>query len=348
MAQRISSRVTTVSWIPTDAVVGLTAKAGFATVIHCDDPLPDVIDGTTTAEQGVTLDAWRAADRYRFANQLGAWIEVADGAVVGAGYDGGGRIGSTRVALGSHGVTVAASPMPILQAAPEVVAGDDGPAVRFVQTWGGRTGVPAPRRVRRRPFVQIQAPLVWTTLALTVHASGAATWELQGASPFPRHWVYGPDGSLQAKSGATDYSSWWRRAFGRHTPWGDTDTPAFVTAAESALERDLSTTIMRGGAKPAIRTLAVDDLLTVQGSADWALYLVLDGVLVVEVDGRPVAEIGPGSVAGERALLEDGTRTATLRAATACRVAVADAHQVDAEALAELSAAHRREDADRT
>ena len=41
--------------------------------------------------------------------------------------------------------------------------------VRFVQTTGGRTGVPAPRRVRRRPFVQFRAPLVWTTLALTLH-----------------------------------------------------------------------------------------------------------------------------------------------------------------------------------
>ena len=30
------------------------------------------------------------------------------------------------------------------------------------------TGVPAPRRVRRKPFVQWQAPLVWTTLTLTI------------------------------------------------------------------------------------------------------------------------------------------------------------------------------------
>ena len=37
---------------------------------------------------------------------------------------------------------------------------------------GGRTGLPAPRRVRRKPFVQWQAPLVWTTLSLTLHADG--------------------------------------------------------------------------------------------------------------------------------------------------------------------------------
>ena len=41
--------------------------------------------------------------------------------------------------------------------------------VRFVQTAGGRTGLPAPRRVRHPPFVQWRAPLAWTTL----HSSGS-------------------------------------------------------------------------------------------------------------------------------------------------------------------------------
>jgi class 3 adenylate cyclase len=40
--------------------------------------------------------------------------------------------------------------------------------VTFVQTAGGRTGVPAPRRVRRAPFVQFSAPLAWTTVALEI------------------------------------------------------------------------------------------------------------------------------------------------------------------------------------
>ena len=54
--------------------------------------------------------------------------------------------------------------LPDIQREPEV-----GEAwVRFVQTTGGRTAIPAPRRVRRRPFIQWQAPLVWTTLSLTL------------------------------------------------------------------------------------------------------------------------------------------------------------------------------------
>ena len=50
-----------------------------------------------------------------------------------------------------------------LHAEPEPVDG----GLRFLQTAGGRTGVPAPRTVRRPPFVQYHAPIVWTTLELT-------------------------------------------------------------------------------------------------------------------------------------------------------------------------------------
>ena len=41
---RVESRVTAVSWIPSEAVTGAT-KAAFATVAHYDDPLPDEIAG---------------------------------------------------------------------------------------------------------------------------------------------------------------------------------------------------------------------------------------------------------------------------------------------------------------
>ena len=61
-------------------------------------------------------------------------------------------------------------------------------------------------------------------------------------------------------------------------------------------------------------------------------------VLVAEVDGEEVAEIGPGAIVGERALLEGGTRTATLAARTRARVAVIPAELVDREKLEDLSA----------
>lgn len=52
------------------------------------------------------------------------------------------------------------------------------------------------------------------------------------------------------------------------------------------------------------------------------MFILLDGVLEVEIDGETVAELGSGAVLGELAVLGDGRRTATLRALRASRVAV--------------------------
>jgi CRP-like cAMP-binding protein len=62
------------------------------------------------------------------------------------------------------------------------------------------------------------------------------------------------------------------------------------------------------------------------------------------VDGKPIAEVGPGAILGERALLEGGKRTSTLRALTPARVAIARPDQVSTEALAEVGSGHRREE----
>ncbi len=141
----------------------------------------------------------------------------------------------------------------------------------------------------------------------------------------------------------TNFDDWYRLAFGPHSPWGDEESPALVTLAESALERQLSTTIMRGGAKPKIQTLAKGDTLVEQGMAGDALYLLLDGILSVIVDGEKIAELGPGAIMGERAILEGGKRTATLRAVTPVKVALATAGQVDRQALSQVADGHRRE-----
>lgn len=329
---RHSSSVTSVSWIPSEAIPG-PMKIPFSLGIgHYDAP--------PAAELG-DLQAWRDADLFRFANRLAAWIEVDhEGAIRGHGYSGGGLIGSTTVRLGPGSTTFAAISYPDLQAEPEIGAG----WVRFKQTVGGRTGAPMPRTVSRPPFVQFNAPTVWTTLELTLYADGRAEGKMTGASPFPRHWVYDDSGALAAKSGLTDFGGWSKECFGDNSPWGDVDSPAVVTAAESALERTLSATIMRGGTKPRVRTLAEGEDLVRQGESGHELFLLLDGVLAVLVDGESVAELGPGAVGGERALLEGGSRTSTLRARTRVRVAVASAEQVDMAALKELAEGHRREE----
>jgi CRP-like cAMP-binding protein len=118
-----------------------------------------------------------------------------------------------------------------------------------------------------------------------------------------------------------------------------------VTAVETALERDLSFLIMRAGKKPERRKIKEGKTLTEQGQDGNELYLLLDGVLQVDVDGNVLAELGPGAILGELALLEGGKRTATLRALTKCTVAVAAAENVNRAALEELAKTHRREKA---
>jgi hypothetical protein len=330
---RIEASVTSLSWIPSEAVTGLN-KAIFGTgFTHYDDPPPDTIDD---------LEALREADRFRFANLLSGWIEVVDGTIVDAGYTetSGCLMGATTLGLGVGRATFAAVAFDDIRRPVELTA----TSARFVQTVGGHTAVPAPRRVNKPPFVKFEAPTVWTTLALTLHTDGTSEVELIGASTFPRHWVYDQHGKLAAKAGMADFKDWWRHSFGKHTPWGDQDSPALVTAVETALERELAGHIMRGGGKSSIRKLKEGALLTEQGASGDDVFLLLNGVLEVDVDGEPIAEVGPGAILGERAAIEGGVRTSTLRALTKVTVAVVRADQLATEHLAELSAGHRRED----
>ncbi len=71
---------------------------------------------------------------------------------------------------------------------------------------------------------------------------------------------------------------------------------------------------MHGAAKPKIRKVKRGhQCWSRQGEKGSDVYLILDGVLRVEVDGERLAEYGPGALLGERAHLEGGTRTSTPR-----------------------------------
>jgi hypothetical protein len=328
---RHESSVTAVSWIPSEAIEGLSRIPFDVGVTHYDQPPPDRLDD---------LEELRRTDRFREANELRAYVEVEAGEIVDHAYLGGGHIGATTVRLGPASIRFPAVHLPDIQREPEV-----GPtSVRFVQTVGGRMGLPTPRPVPRKPYGQFWPSIAWTTLELTINVDGLSTYRLVGASPFPRHWVYDGDGRLVQKSGLVDFRKWFNESFGDHTPWGTYDSPAVVSAVESALERQLSTAIMHGGAKPSIRSLEAGEALITQGDEGTQVYLILDGILLVEVDGREVAEIGPGALVGERAAIEGGIRTATLRATTRARVAEASPDQLDALELDALGATHHREE----
>jgi CRP-like cAMP-binding protein len=108
-----------------------------------------------------------------------------------------------------------------------------------------------------------------------------------------------------------------------------------VTAVESALERQLSVAII--DAKPQFRRLPAGRTLVQQGEPGEELFLLFDGVLQVEIDGKPVTQVGPGAIVGEMALLREGRRMATLRAVTPCRVAVVPKDRIDRRALEQIA-----------
>ena len=323
---KFESSVTAVSWIPFEAVKGFLAMPFDMGLAHYDEPLPGRLDD---------LDAWHRKDLFRECNELKGWIEVEEGKIAAWGQHGGGRIGVTRLKLGPKSITVKAKAMPDIR--PDPVVTDT--YVRFTQTCGGRTGVPAPRPVSRKPLFQIDSAVAWTTLSLTIHADGHSERELVGASCFPRHWIYD-----QAGEGLTDFGTWINDAFGERTPWGAYDSPAMVQPVESVLERELASIIV-GGAKEKSRAIPKGATLMEQGAVGDEMFLVLDGMFAVEVDGQPVAQVGPGAIVGERAVVEKGSRTATLRALTACRVVSVPRRFADDTELSEIARGHRREEA---
>jgi Cyclic nucleotide-binding domain len=330
---RIQSSVTAISWIPPEAIEGMPKIPFDLGVGHYDDPPPDQLG------EG-DLERLRDDDRFREANVLKAWIDVEDGKVVGFGQEGGGLVGSTTFRMGTKDVVFAGVPFEILRPEPEVL----GDRVRFVQTVGGRAGFPAPRVVKGKPFCRIHSATAWTTLALTIRADGSSDHELVGASSFPRHWIYDRNGALAHKAGTIDFKKWYREAHGERTPWGAEDSDAFVTQAETALERQISADLMQRGATAGRRKLKEDETLVEEGAPADELYLLLDGVLAAEVGGEEIAQVGPGAILGEGAVVGGGKRNATLRACTPARVAVIPADQIDRVAL-ETLAAGRRADA---
>ncbi len=330
---RVEGSVTAISWIPSEAIEGLPKLPFEFGVGHYDEPPPDQLASGD-------LERLRDADRFREANLLQAWIEVEDGAVVGAGYEGGGLVGSTTFRFGPKAIIVPGVAFEVLRSEPEI----SGDQARFVQTVGGRAGFPAPRRVKGGPLFRVHSATAWTTLALTLHADGRVEHEVVGASLFPRHWIYDTNGGLAQKTGTVDFKTWYRESHGDNTPWGDVESPAVVAAAESALERELSRSLLSGDVDFQRRKLDEGEVLVEQGSEGHDLYLLLDGVLGVEVDGELVAEMGPGTMLGERASLEGGVRTATLRAITPCRLAVVPPGFLAEHDLEALAEDRRRED----
>ncbi|MGH3038390.1 MAG: cyclic nucleotide-binding domain-containing protein [Gaiellaceae bacterium] len=328
---RIETSVTSISWIPSEAVEGMPKLPFELGIGHYDPPPPDRLEEDD-------VERLIEDDLVREANELKGWIEVEGGRIVDRGYAGGGLVGKTTFRFGVGDIVFPGVAFETIQQEPEV----NEQQVRFVQTAGGHAGFPAPRQVVGAPYFRITSATAWTTLALTIRADGSSEQELVGASPFPRHWIYDQNRELVRKAGTIDFKRWYREVHGEHTPWGDEESDAFVTAAESALERRLSRELMEDSRSLLRRRLDAGDTLVEQGEEGEELFLLLDGVLVAEAAGEELGEFGPGSILGERALLEDGIRQATLRARTRCRVVVVSPSLIERRVRKALAADPKR------
>jgi hypothetical protein len=315
---RIDASATAITWLPFEALERMRPVPLELAVARYDEPPPEVVPD---------LEELRREDAFREANELRAWVEVEGGEIVGYGQTGRGLAGDGPE-LDAQQVWFAAVEFPVIQPEPEV--GDGW--VRFTQTVGGRIGLPAPRPVVGRPYFHLGAVSAWTTLELVIRADGTSETRLVAASPFPRHSLYAADHRLVDVVGAVEFE------LGDGTPWGEEETPAFAAAVESELERKLAASILRDGAKLVRRRVSRGETLVEQGKCGDDLFVLLEGVFDVEIDGEVVAQVGSGAILGERAVLGDGRRTATLRAVRSSRVAVIRPDEISRPDLVEISA----------
>jgi hypothetical protein len=114
---RVESSVTSVSWIPREAIEGYTRLPWDLGIAHYDLPPPDVLDD---------LEGLLTSDAARFANQLRGWIEIQDEQITGYGHAGRGHIGNTRMRLAGVRLQFWAVPFPDLRPEPEVGAAGSG------------------------------------------------------------------------------------------------------------------------------------------------------------------------------------------------------------------------------
>ena len=172
----IEAAVTSLSWIPSEAVTG-TEQGGVRHGLH---PLRRAAAG----RRSTTSTRCATADRFRFANHP-VGVDRGRGRTdrrrrlhgrrPHGGDDGGGRRPGRRPSPPCRSPTCSSQ---------RSIEPTDASAT-FVQTVGGHTAVPAPRRVNRPPFVQFQAPTVWTTLSLTIHADGRSELRADRRQPVP-------------------------------------------------------------------------------------------------------------------------------------------------------------------
>ena len=319
---RIESSVTSLSWIPSEAIGGMTKMPFETGVAHYDPPPPDVIED---------IDALQRDGRFRFANRLTAWIEVEDGAIVGHGQSGGGLICSTLLQLGKKQVAFEAIALPDLHPEPEVGAQrgdllpDRGRAHRGARPPPGAAG--PVRAVLRPAGVDHAGPDAARRRVVVVRADRRQ--QLPPALGLRRRQQaraqVGDDRLLELVPARLRQAQPLGRPGlpGAHHRGGD--RPRAPAVAHAHAGRRQAQGARRSRPARSSPSRARPRTTSTSCSTAWCAS---------RSTGERLAEYGPGSMHGERAVLEGGRRTSTIRAVTACKLAVASADSIDRDALA--------------
>src|ERR1700752_1824260 len=105
---RVESSITSITWIPSEAIKGMPKLPFEWGVAHYDEPPHDRL---------LDLDAMEENDLFRGANERKPWVGFpAAGTTAECSYAGGGRIGVTRRKLGRREIAFPAVKYPVIQA----------------------------------------------------------------------------------------------------------------------------------------------------------------------------------------------------------------------------------------
>jgi hypothetical protein len=83
------------------------------------------------------------------------------------------------------------------------------------------------------------------------------------------------------------------------------------------------------------------ELLSERPVADTEVHLLLDGLLLIEVDHQPALEAGPAAIFDPSARTPYGKQHISVRATTACRLAVLPRTHLDSQALLGIATEQR-------
>jgi hypothetical protein len=108
--------------------------------------------------------------------------------------------------------------------------------------------------------------------------------------------------------------------------------PVQVAHVGGAAERSLADAILVSGGYRQHR-LPAGALLSQVPIAETEVAVLLDGLLVIEFDGKPAVEAGPGVIFDPAKRTQVSKEHATVRARTPCRLAVLARGQLDNDAL---------------